>query len=151
MADGWRSRNMAPVYALVISFLLVLVFGLVLRTEPSAQPEPKETPTTKPVPEEEPADDGWQFRVSQVGNNKIQAPDQLQAFAMWDDMVTPVVDLEQLSDEGVDGDADDVIVCVKLPAHWSMPKPTKTIGDYTCTEPLKPKNDMVTVRIMWAG
>lgn len=30
MADGWRNRLMAPVYALVVSFVLVFILGVVL-------------------------------------------------------------------------------------------------------------------------
>lgn len=45
MADGWRHRYMAPFYALIISFALVLVLGTVLEKNTSAGS--KATPTAQ--------------------------------------------------------------------------------------------------------
>jgi len=53
MSDGWRSRYMAPAYALVISFALVLLLGYVLRgqgtdgtTGPTTEPPTHSAPPT---------------------------------------------------------------------------------------------------------
>jgi hypothetical protein len=43
MADGWRDRLMAPLYALAITFAIVLITGMVLSKPalPSTPPPPK--------------------------------------------------------------------------------------------------------------
>ena len=53
MSDGWRSRYMAPAYALVISFVLVLLLGFALHeqeTGGTTDPGSTTTPPTSSAP-----------------------------------------------------------------------------------------------------
>jgi len=163
MADGWRNRNMAPVYALVISFVLVLVFGLILRTGGPTPADPsKSTPAQeKQSAQDEPEEDqgpGWKVKVTSVdktSNHPLTVdedsnPDDLSAFAISGDEVTEVTDLADLTG---DSGNDKVIVCVELPEGWSMlnPKKGKAVGAFTCSEPILPKNDTVTLTMVAGG
>lgn len=45
MSDAWRNRYMAPAYALVISFVIVLILGMMLGDRKPSTPGGTTTPT----------------------------------------------------------------------------------------------------------
>lgn len=157
MADGLRSRNMAPVYALVISFVLVLVFGLFLRDRATPTPKDNGSGTTTTTTDQPAADTPWKFQISPTakteglpkGHDQGQNPENFAAYAIWGDTLTTVAHLKELNDIGVD---NKVVVCVKLPKHWSMPEAAgPAVGGYTCSKPLTAQGkekDTVTLEIV---
>jgi hypothetical protein len=131
MADGWRNRNLAPLYALVISFVLVLLFGAVLPT-----PEADQT--------------AWKFQVPRTGEDgaagkTVEAPEEFAAFAIWGDHVRSVGHLKELDDLDIDS---EVTVCVIVESGWIMEEQAgSTAEGYTCSQPLAPDAGKNTVKI----
>jgi hypothetical protein len=154
MADGWRNRNMAPVYALVMSFVLVLLFGVILQRgakgDDGQETHSQDKQTTSDEQSKAPA--GWKFQVSRLDHTdghppevgSDQKPENFEAIAIWGHKVKHVDDLTDLSAADIH---DKVVVCVKLPENWAMPDPAPMIGSYTCSEPLTPEKDTVQVEM----
>jgi hypothetical protein len=110
MADGWRNRFMAPVYALVISFGLVFIFimGAALndRTRIQFTIDGQNAPSELPQ----------EVRESRVGVEVADDKRQLDGgqlnqsgeFTLW----TP---------------DEDIRICMKLPQGWSAVDPKVTV------------------------
>ncbi|WP_158845929.1 hypothetical protein [Saccharothrix deserti] len=127
--DGLRSRWLAPVYALVISFLSVLLLGAVV-SEPATTPPAGEEPTVD-----------LQFvttKDEQGGTTPVPVtgPDIAE--------VTVLVGRGSGFEVGADGKVEDVMsgesltVCAELPREWSAPGTTKR-GEFTCWAERVPK------------
>lgn len=109
---GLRNRWLAPVYALVIAFLAVLLLGAVAR-EPDVPP-----PSTVAV----------QF----VPN----LPEGTQVKVLAANASDHTVNGQGRVDVGTSG--KPFTVCVQLPAKWSAPAPAARFGDYACWPPVDP-------------
>ncbi|MFJ6673907.1 hypothetical protein ACIQMJ_22590 [Actinosynnema sp. NPDC091369] len=111
MSDGLRSRWLAPVYALVVSFLAVLLLGAVVR-EPAA-----------------PAGRSVDIRFVTNGQDRASLDNaRVEVFAGTES------DLVVNAGGGIDDVPADgaLTICVRLPKGWSAPAPAQRLGDYTC-------------------
>jgi hypothetical protein len=119
--SGLRSRWLAPVYALAISFLAVLLLGLVVR-EP-AEPEP---PPARPKVDIRFVTTG-QDRV-QLDNTKVKV------------LAGSSSDLTVHAGGGVDDvtSGESLTICARLPKGWSAPAPAERLGDFTCWPQVDP-------------
>ncbi|MCE6997164.1 hypothetical protein LZG04_20500 [Saccharothrix sp. S26] len=113
--SGLRGRWLAPVYALAVSFLAVLLLGAVM-------PEP-EQPTT--------------VHLRFVTNGQPAA-------ALHDAEVEVLAGADSDLTVNAEGGVDAVTsgrplrICVHLPAGWKAQGETKPLGDLTCWERVTP-------------
>ncbi|MFE9750487.1 hypothetical protein ACFYOT_36755 [Saccharothrix saharensis] len=110
MPDALRSRWLAPFYALVVSFLAVLLLGAVV-DEPD--------PPTRSV----------DIRFVTNGQDRTSLDHtRVEVFAGTESVLT--VNAEGRID---DVPADRALtICVRLPEGWSASAPARRLGDYTC-------------------
>jgi hypothetical protein len=139
MADGWRNRYMAPFYALAISFVLVLLLGVILTNKPEADPKPQAptTVTVEPEPEE-----------SSVRFSSTETPFPVTVAVVWwgneKKTVKKLADLEKLRPTG------PVRVCAVMSRGWVAVRAEKLEDtDYVCWGPLEPKRpgDAITIDV----
>ncbi|TQM78388.1 hypothetical protein FHX81_0654 [Saccharothrix saharensis] len=110
LPDALRSRWLAPVYALVVSFLAVLLLGAVVG-EPAAP--------TRSV----------DIRFVAHGQDRASLDNaRVEVFAGTGSALT--VNAEGRID-GVPADGP-LTICVRLPQGWSAPAPARRLGDLTC-------------------
>lgn len=115
---GPRSRLWAPVYALVISFLAVLLLGVVVR-------EPVVPPSVD-----------LRFVTAGQGTARL---DNAQVTVLAGHRSDRTVDAGgRVDDVPSDG---PLTVCVRLPREWSAPAPAERLGDLTCWSDLDPEAD----------
>ncbi|GAB2960275.1 hypothetical protein [Saccharothrix stipae] len=117
---GPRDRRLAPVYALVVSFLVVVLLGAVVR-EPAEQPvDPRlvdlQLVTTGRAP------------VTDLANAQVKLLDGSGT--------TLVVNAEGRVDDVKSGES--LTVCVRLPRGWSAPKPAEQLADFACWPSVDP-------------
>ncbi|MEV8441126.1 hypothetical protein AB0425_27420 [Actinosynnema sp. NPDC051121] len=118
--SGLRSRWLAPVYALVISFLAVLLLGLVVR-EPTAT-----GPPTRPKVD---------IRFVTTGPDRTQLDNaQVKVLA------GSSTDLRVNAGGGVDDvtSGQSLTICARLPKGWTAPAPAERLGDFTCWPKVDP-------------
>lgn len=118
--SGLRSRWLAPVYALVISFLAVLLLGLVFR-------EPADTGP--------PAGSRVDIRFVTTGPDRAQLDN-----AQVEVLVGSSTGLRVSAGGGVDDvtSGKSLTICARLPKGWSAPAPAERLGDYTCWPEVDP-------------
>ena len=115
MADGWRTRYVAPVYALVISFVVVLLLGMAFATDDGTNKAAPATPTIGFVPAGFPA----RSAVLVSGGRQVPIKDQKA--------------LESLKP------AAPFQICAVLDPGWTTSNGVKLPkSDFTCWGPFDP-------------
>jgi hypothetical protein len=129
VADGWRNRYMAPFYALIISFALVLLLGFSFREEPGTQnPEPKEK-TTVPT--------ATTPATAFSANSSEEFPGA-EVTVVYGDEKKKVRDLGAIPTLQL---TEKYAVCAKLDDGWAAVDATRAPdSDYSCWGPFDPKS-----------
>lgn len=112
---AWRSRRLAPVYALVTSLVVAVLLGAVLH-------EPAPTPTPS-------------FALQFVADEGIQLSGR-QVKVLSRGPVDHLVNAEGRVD-GITA-STPLTVCLLLPRGWSSPVPTQRLGDFVCWPEVDP-------------
>lgn len=139
MADGWRSRYMAPFYALVISFVLVFLLGLALQEPTGAEERGDDPPTTTVLPRERPEPLGIRFSSTE------EFP-VVSAIVFWDDTKKVVRDARGLLALRPD---TAVTVCGQLQRGWAAVGATSTPdNNVVCWGPSEPApGEFITLQV----
>lgn len=116
---GLRSRWLAPVYAVVVSFLAVLLLGAVVR-EPAPPPPPPRTVDL-------------QFVTPGQGRAPL-ADARVRVLAGTTSELT--VNAEGRVDDVASG--RPLTICVRLPQGWTASAPAHRLGDFTCWPDVDP-------------
>jgi hypothetical protein len=128
MADGWRNRYMAPLYALAISFVLVLLLGFTLDTPGPVKPLTPATVTKTVAPK--PVKSALRF-------SSKEAPFPVTTATIWwgthDETVRSLAEFTKLEV------TPPVRVCALMANGWVALKAKKLGKDYVCWGPLEPE------------
>lgn len=138
MTDGWRNRYMAPFYALIISFALVLLLGTVLEKSTAGPPaEPKSTPTTQAPP-----DDPATARPEVVFVGAKRFPGEELTLVHGDEQ-TALGDLGDLPELPID---DRYAICAILDNGWVAVDAVQVPRSrFSCWGPFDVKSDKPSV------
>ena len=137
MADGWRNRYMAPFYALIISFVLVLLLGLLLETDPSTGPAAQQKPTPAT---QEPATPQPKVIFSAKGAKEFPGS---RLTLTHGDEEQPFDALDELPELPVD---ETFGICAVLDEGWTAVGATRAPNSkYSCWGPFDPKSDETSV------
>lgn len=133
VADGWRNRYMAPFYALIISFALVLLLGSLLNKDPQAEPvtQPK---TTTEQPDPTPA----QPKITFSAQGATTFPGSNLTLIHGDEQ-TSFEDFSDLPELPTD---EKYAVCAVLNDGWTAVGAMRApYSEYSCWGPFDPKSD----------
>ncbi|MEU4447674.1 hypothetical protein AB0K14_35770 [Actinosynnema sp. NPDC050801] len=122
---GPRDRRLAPVYALVVSFLAVVLLGAVVR-EPAGQP-------VDPRPVDPRSVD---LQLVTTGRAPVTDLANAQVKLLDGSGTTLVVNAEGRVDDVKSGES--LTVCVRLPRGWTAPKPAEQLADFACWPSVDP-------------
>jgi len=134
VADGWRNRYMAPFYALIISFALVLLLGSVLKKDTptgsatsasTTRPPTTEPPTTQP-----------QGTFSAKDSKGFPGSDLT---LVYDDQMKQFRDLGKIPAVPLD---EKYAICAVLDDGWTAVDAMRAPdSEYSCWGPFDPKSD----------
>ena len=129
MPDGWRSRYLAPAYALMISFVIVFLVGFAVDSSQPREGTPNQQTTSGSAPKIRFAASGTNAALGELSSVTVhlfgQAPRQ------------STVD----KDGNLNGPTPDqpFTICVELPPGWSAKDARKPENSrYTCWGPFEP-------------
>ncbi|MGW4112970.1 hypothetical protein ACWEFJ_19030 [Actinosynnema sp. NPDC004786] len=127
---AWRSRRLAPGYALVIAFLVATLIGWLL-------PEPAPPPVT-PRP--------LDLRLVTADQSPATELARVPVTVLGGDGSPLAVDAGARIH--ITSSGEPITVCVKLPKEWSAPDPAKQFADFACWPPLhdEQRADLVVAR-----
>lgn len=105
----WRSRRLAPGYALVIAFLVTALIGWLL-----SEPAPRSVDLRLVTANRSPA--------TGLANARVEVLD-----GDGSDLAVDAGGRIHLTSSG-----KPLTVCVQLPKGWSAPQPAEQLGDFAC-------------------
>ena len=141
MADGWRNRYLAPVYALVISFVIVLVAGLLALPKTSAGEPPNPQPTTAPQA-------NIRFLVSRTNTPATKLNGTTVELFGGDPLTREVNEKGELS---LPVPKTRFTICANLPDDWSANSRKPSDSTFTCWGPFEPekfKQDGIVLNVV---
>ncbi len=160
MPPAWRKQILAPIYALCISFVFVLLFAMALRepnkppdpVDPTRQPTIQPTPPTASAEPTEPASSPTPISPTTVIRAEVVDTRRLDdiSIQIWDEELSMLIKEGRLDANGsfpADGKLDGLRVCIKDTQGYQVaePDPSKTKDHLSCTSLIPATPDVPVV------
>ncbi len=135
MADWWRNRYMAPVYALMISFVIVLLVGFAVHSSQPGQATPNPPPAAPGQ-----SVNKIQFKAAVANVHLVELADtEVELFGE----VHRTATMDQNGELSAPAPDKPFVICADLPPGWSAKNAQKSEQSrYTCWGPFNPGSDV---------